>query len=186
MSVDRDFVAGTEQIILGGGCFWCVEAIMKRLRGVLSAVSGYAGGEDDSPTYQEVCSGQTGHAEVVKVTYDPSVIALHELLEVFFHTHDPTTPNRQGNDIGTQYRSVVFVADEAEREIVKEVIAKVEREGVWPDPIVTEIADTAPFYPAEGYHQDYFEQNGSQPYCMAVIDPKVRKFLKEFGEKVEG
>ena len=173
-------------IILGGGCFWCVEAIMKRLRGVREAVSGYAGGVGENPNYKDVCSGETGHAEVVKVTYDPSVIGLHELLEVFFHTHDPTTLNRQGNDIGTQYRSVVFVADDEEREIVERVIREVEEQGVWSDPIVTEIADAAPFYPAEDYHQDYFQQNRSQPYCMAVIDPKVRKFRKEFGERVEG
>lgn len=175
-----------KEIVLGGGCFWCVEAIMKRLRGVSAAVSGYAGGANDSPTYREVCSGETGHAEVVKVSYDPSVIALHELLEVFFHTHDPTTLNRQGNDVGTQYRSVVFVADEEERRVVEEVIRKVEKEKVWPDPVVTTIEEASTFYLAEAYHQDYFEQNRSQPYCIAVIDPKVRKFMERYPEMAEG
>ena len=172
-------------ITLGGGCFWCVEAIMNRLRGVESAVSGYMGGKTENPTYRDVCSGVTGHAEVVRVSFDPEVIALDDLLEVFFHTHDPTTLNRQGNDVGTQYRSVVFVADEAERSSVERVIAKVNEQGVWDRPIVTTIEEIAHFYPAEEYHQEYFDRNGGQPYCMAVIDPKVRKFLKTFGEKAK-
>ena len=173
------------EIVIAGGCFWCVEAIMNRVDGVESAISGYMGGESENPTYKEVCSGTSGHAEVVKVRFDPEVIGLEDLLEIFFHTHDPTTLNRQGNDVGTQYRSAVFVADEEERAVVRGVIRRVEEQKVWDGPIVTSIEDLDTFYPAEEYHQNYFDQNGSQPYCMAVIDPKVRKFMKNYAEKAK-
>ena len=162
---------------LGGGCFWCVEAIMLRLNGVISVVSGYAGGNVDNPTYQAVCSGTTGHAEVIQVTFDPEVIAYEDLIEVFFHTHDPTTLNRQGADVGTQYRSVILYHDEEQKEIAERKKAEVDASDLWPNPIVTEISPLDKFYPAEDYHQNYFDTNSNQPYCMAVIDPKVRKLM---------
>lgn len=174
-----------EQAVLGGGCFWCVEAIMRRLNGVVSAVSGYAGGKTENPSYRDVCSGTTGHAEVVQVAFDPEVISYEDILEVFFHTHDPTTPNRQGADVGTQYRSVIFYSDERQKEIAERKKAEVDAGDLWPDPIVTEISPLDTFYPAEDYHMNYFDTNPTQPYCMAVIDPKVRKFMKTFGEKLK-
>ncbi len=162
-----------ETITLGGGCFWCVEAVLKPLRGVARAVSGYAGGRVRNPTYREVCSGRTGHAEVVRVTYDPSVLSTRDLLRVFMTTHDPTTLNRQGADRGTQYRSVIFHETDAQRADAEAVVAELTAEGVYADPIVTEIAPLDVFYPAEDYHQDYFARNPAQPYCAAVIAPKV-------------
>ncbi|MCE2503298.1 MAG: peptide-methionine (S)-S-oxide reductase MsrA [Chlorobi bacterium] len=171
---------------LGGGCFWCVEAIMLRLNGVISAVSGYSGGKTDNPSYQDVCSGTTGYAEVVQVTFDPEVISFEDILKVFFHTHDPTTLNRQGADVGTQYRSVIFYHNEGQKQIAELKKAEVDASDLWPNPIVTEIAPFEKFYPAENYHQNYFDTNPDQPYCMAVIDPKVRKFMKNFAEKVTG
>ncbi|WP_412067528.1 peptide-methionine (S)-S-oxide reductase MsrA [Rubrivirga sp. IMCC43871] len=165
----------TQSIVLGGGCFWCVEAVMKPLRGVTEVVSGYANGHVANPTYREVCSGQTGHNEVVEVTFDPDVVSLRDLLIVFFTTHDPTTLNQQGADRGTQYRSGVYVTDDTQRETAEAVRAELTEQGVFPDPIVTEIEPLASFYPAEAYHQDYYARNPAQPYCQAVIAPKVSK-----------
>ncbi|MCB0712517.1 MAG: peptide-methionine (S)-S-oxide reductase MsrA [Ignavibacteriae bacterium] len=170
---------------LGGGCFWCVEAIMLRLKGVISAESGYAGGRTENPSYQDVCSGVTGHAEVVQVTFDPEVISYGDIVEVFFHTHDPTTMNRQGADVGTQYRSVIFYHDQEQKEIAEAKKEEVDGSDLWSDPIVTEISPLDKFYPAENYHRNYFDTNPYQPYCMAVVSPKVQKFMKTFREKVK-
>ncbi|MFN3597196.1 MAG: peptide-methionine (S)-S-oxide reductase MsrA [Rubricoccaceae bacterium] len=175
---------GLETIVLGGGCFWCVEAVLKPLRGVRRVVSGYAGGKGRNPTYREVCSGRTGHAEVVAVTFDPAEISREDLLRVFFATHDPTTLNRQGADVGTQYRSVVFYADEAQRAAAEQVIAEFTAEGVYSDPIVTELAPLPEFFPAEDYHQDYFARHPEQPYCQAVIAPKVAKLRRHFFDRL--
>ena len=165
---------------IGGGCFWCLEAIFKELRGVKKVVSGYSGGIVPNPSYQEVCTGVTGHAEVVQITFDPLIISFNELLEVFFTIHDPTTLNRQGADVGTQYRSVIFYHNPEQKEIAKEVMAKIEKAKIWDAPLVTEITDFKSFYPAEKYHQEYFLHNPDQPYCRVVIEPKVAKFRKQF------
>lgn len=170
-----------EVATLGGGCFWCLEAVYDEVQGVEKVVSGYAGGEVENPTYRAVCTGKTGHAEVVQVTYDPDEISFREILEIFFVIHDPTTLNRQGADVGTQYRSAIFYHDEEQREIAEEVIAEVSE--AWDDPIVTELAPIPPFYRAEDYHQDYYENNPAQPYCQVVIRPKLAKFRKTFSEK---
>ncbi len=162
----------------GGGCFWCVEAIFSDLRGVLRVVPGYSGGHVENPTYKQVCTGETGHAEVTQITYDSEIISYKELLEVFFSTHDPTTLNRQGADIGTQYRSVIFYATPEEHQIAEEV--KTSMASLWENPIVTEIAELETFYLAEDYHHDYFAQNPGQGYCQMVIAPKVAKFRKAF------
>ena len=168
----------------GGGCFWCLDAAFRQLRGVERVVSGYAGGKRSDPTYEQVCTGATGHAEVVQISFDPSIITYRDLLGVLFTIHDPTTLNRQGNDIGTQYRSVVFFhSPEQERE-ARDVIAELEREQVWSDPIVTELVPFSVFYPAEDYHQDYFNKNPNQPYCSAVVAPKVSKFRKMFFDRL--
>ena len=172
----------TQTIVLGGGCFWCVEAVLKPLRGVERVVSGYANGRVKNPTYREVCSGRTGHAEVVEVTYDPGVISLHDLLTVFFTTHDPTTLHRQGADVGTQYRSGVYYATDDQRETAEAV--KAELADAFDDPIVTEIETLDTFYPAEDYHQDYFARNPAQPYCAAVIAPKVAKLRSRYLDKL--
>jgi peptide-methionine (S)-S-oxide reductase len=164
----------------GGGCFWCTEAMFAELKGVQSAVSGYSGGNVKNPTYKEVCSGTTGHAEVIQVIYDPSIITFAQLMQVFFLTHDPTTLNRQGNDIGTQYRSVIFYRNENEKKIAQETIAEVATSGVYSDRIVTTLEPFEVFYKAEDYHQDYFSQNQNQPYCSLVINPKLMKFRKTF------
>jgi peptide-methionine (S)-S-oxide reductase len=170
--------------VFGGGCFWCIEAVFNRLMGVKSAVSGYMGGHVDKPTYRQVCNGDTGHVEVVQVTFDPSEISYRDLLEVFFTMHDPTTVNRQGNDEGEQYRSVIFyTSDEQERE-AEEAIAALNAAKAFPEPIVTSIEPAATFYPAEDYHQLYYDNNATQPYCQFVIAPKLRKFEKKFGEKM--
>ena len=174
----------TETAILGGGCFWCLDAVFRGLNGVISVESGYAGGAKPNPSYEEVCSGRTGHAEVVRVTFDPAVLTFRDLLTVFFTIHDPTTLNRQGNDEGTQYRSVVFCTTPAQRATVEDVIKTLTAQKLFTGKIVTEVADAAPFYPAEGYHQDYFERNGNQPYCMFVVAPKVAKFRKSFAERL--
>jgi peptide-methionine (S)-S-oxide reductase len=173
-----------DTITLGGGCFWCVEAVLKPLRGVASVVSGYAGGTVKNPTYREVCYGKTGHAEVVRVTYDPARLSTHDLLTVFLTTHDPTTLDRQGADRGTQYRSVVFYETDAQREAAEAVVQELTEGGVYPDPIVTEIAPLDVFYPAEDYHQDYFALNAQQPYCQAVIAPKVAKLRRHYLDKL--
>ena len=161
---------------LGGGCFWCLDPIFAQLRGVESSVSGYAGGSAPDPSYEQVCSGRTGHAEVVQVTFDPSVISYRQVLEVFFAIHDPTTLNRQGADAGTQYRSVIFHHSPEQERTAREVIEELGRQGIWEDPIVTEVSPAPDFYRAEEYHQDYFRKNPRQPYCQFVVAPKVAKF----------
>jgi peptide-methionine (S)-S-oxide reductase len=172
-----------EQLVFGGGCFWCVESCFNMLKGVESAVSGYSGGHKANPTYEEVCTGETGHAEVVQINYDPKVISYEQLMEVFFFLHDPTQLNRQGNDIGTQYRSVVFYKDEAEKGKAQAAIQLSESSGKWSGKYVTELAKLEKFWPAESYHQGYYNQNPNQPYCSAVVGPKIQKFKKYFGEK---
>jgi peptide-methionine (S)-S-oxide reductase len=174
-----------EQIaIFGGGCFWCIEAVFNRMRGVKEALSGYMGGHVDKPTYRQVCNGDTGHVEVVQVKFDPSEIMFRDLLEVFFAVHDPTTLNRQGNDVGDQYRSVIFyTSDEQERE-AEETIAALNEGKAFPEPIVTAVEPAGEFFVGEGYHQEYFDNNRLQPYCQFVIAPKLKKFEKEFGEKM--
>ncbi len=171
-----------ETITLGAGCFWCVEAIFGSIEGVESAVSGYSGGNIKNPAYKEVCSGRTGHAEVVQVVYDSEVVSLSKILEVFFQVHDPTTLNRQGNDIGTQYRSAIFYHNEEQKATATAILNKLDISGAFDKPIVTEITEFEAFYPAEDYHQDYFELNGEQPYCSAVVRPKVEKFRKAFAD----
>lgn len=170
----------------GAGCFWCVEAIFQQLEGVYKVESGYTGGAVDNPTYKQVCSGNTGHAEVCQVYYNPQVISFDELLEVFWQTHDPTTLNRQGADYGTQYRSAVFYNSEYQKERAEYFKKKLNEEGVYKDPIVTEIVPSSTFYIAEGYHQNYFNSNGGEPYCSLVIQPKVDKFKKAFADKIKG
>ena len=165
---------------LGGGCFWCLEAVFAEVRGVQKVVSGYAGGRMPDPTYQAVCSGMTGHAEVVQITFDPLVVSFRDLLQIFFTMHDPTTVNRQGADVGTQYRSVIFCHDERQQQEAQETIAELEREQVFSGPIVTHLEPLEKFYPAESYHQDYFATNPQQPYCQAVVAPKVAKLRKHF------
>lgn len=174
----------TQTATLGGGCFWCVEAVFGMTEGVRQVKSGYMGGHAPHPTYEQVCTGTTGHAEVVQVEFDPGVIAFTELLEIFFGTHDPTTLNRQGNDVGTQYRSVIFYHTPDQAAETREFIQDLEAEGVFDDPVVTEIAEAGPFYPAEAYHDDYFSRNGQQPYCAAVIAPKVAKYRKRFAHRL--
>ncbi|MEO9967977.1 MAG: peptide-methionine (S)-S-oxide reductase MsrA [Reichenbachiella sp.] len=169
----------------GNGCFWCTEAIFQELKGVSKAVSGYMGGEVENPTYKEICTGTTGHAEVLQISYNPSKITFEELLEVFWKTHDPTTLNRQGNDVGTQYRSAVFYHSDEQKEIATDYKKKLDESGPWSDPIVTEITEAVTFYPAENYHQEYFNLNGSQPYCNFVIRPKVEKFRTVFADKLK-
>ena len=173
-----------EVATFGGGCFWCLDAAFRQLRGVERVVSGYSGGRRPNPTYQQVCAGVTGHAEVVQITYDASEISYRDLLGVFFTIHDPTTLNRQGADEGTQYRSVVYYHDDAQKTAVEEAIAELTREKVWPRPIVTEIAPLGDFYPAEDYHQDYFSKNPNQPYCSAVVAEKVSKVRKHYFDRL--
>lgn len=176
----------TETMTVGGGCFWCVEAIFQRVDGVLKVESGYAGGATPNPTYEQVCSGNTGHAEVVQVTFDPKKVSYKELLEIFFRTHDPTTPNRQGNDVGTQYRSIILYHNEEQRRVAEEVIRETNAAKIWSNPIVTEVAPLTTFYRAEAYHQNYYNQNRTRnPYCIFVIDPKVEKLQKEYKSKLK-
>jgi len=170
---------------LGGGCFWCLEAIYLDLRGVGAVRPGYAGGSAASPSYEEVCRGTTGHAEVVQLDFDPSVISFGEILEVFFSIHDPTTLNRQGGDVGTQYRSVIFYHSPEQETVARQVMENLEQEGVWDDPLVTELVPFSAFYPAEAYHEDYFRRNPYQRYCQAVINPKVAKFRARFAGKLK-
>ena len=162
-----------ETIVLGGGCFWCVEALYRRLDGVVDLESGYAGGEMENPTYQQVCTGETGHAEVVRVTFDPDIISTREIVDFFWQAHDPTTVNRQGADIGPQYRSIILYADDRQRQVAEE--SRSAAQSVFSDPIVTEIVPAGPFYAAEAYHQDFYEQNPRQGYCRMVIQPKLKK-----------
>ena len=173
----------TETATLGGGCFWCVEAIYQDLKGVLKVESGYSGGKVPNPSYREVCNGTTGHAEVIQITFDPTVIGYRDILEVFFTVHDPTTLNRQGHDVGTQYRSVIFYHSPAQQVIAEEV--KKSAQEIWDDPIVTEIAPFGQFYKAEDYHQNYYKANQNQPYCSIVITPKVKKFREKFRDKLK-
>ena len=170
---------------LGTGCFWCTEAVFIQLEGVENVKSGYSGGKGENPTYKEVCTGNTGHAECLNIEYDASKISFEDLLEVFWKTHDPTTLNRQGNDIGTQYRSVVFYHNEAEKSIVENQIAELNKSGAWSNPIVTTLEPFITFYPAEDYHDDYFNNNGGNPYCQMVVRPKVEKFEKVFKDKLK-
>ncbi len=172
----------TEIATLGGGCFWCLEAVYQQLKGVQAVESGYAGGRVDNPTYEQVCEGTTGHAEVVRVTFDPDVVNYREVLEIFFTIHDPTTLNRQGNDVGTQYRSVIYFHSPQQQETAKQVIAAMA--GVWDAPIVTELSPAGTYYKAEDYHQNYFQQNPLQGFCAFVIAPKVAKFRATFADKI--
>jgi peptide-methionine (S)-S-oxide reductase len=174
-----------EVATLGGGCFWCLEAVFDQLRGVDKVQSGYAGGHVAAPTYRQVCDGNTGHAEVVQVTFDPSVLSFRELLEVFFAIHDPTTLNRQGPDVGTQYRSAIFYHSPRQKEVAEKCIAELNAAKIWDAPIVTEVTPLQVFYPAEDYHQKYLQHNPGQPYCQAVVSPKVAKFRKQFVAKLK-
>ena len=174
-----------ETAILGGGCFWCVEAAIKQLQGVESVRSGYMGGHVANPTYQAVCSGKTGHVEVAEVVFDPGVISYSDLLHVFFTLHDPTTLNRQGNDVGEQYRSVIFYLNDAQKNDADEVIAELTRDEVFRDPIVTAVEPASTFYVAEDYHQDYFANNSTQPYCMFVVAPKVQKIREKYVQRLK-
>jgi peptide-methionine (S)-S-oxide reductase len=170
---------------LAGGCFWCIEAVFNDLEGFESAISGYAGGKDPNPSYQLVCTGTTGHAEAVQVAFDPNIISYKELLEIFFTIHDPTTRNRQGPDIGPQYRSVVFYHDDEQRATAEQVMQEIEAAGIWDAPLVTELTPLDTFYPAEDYHQEYFKRNPNQPYCSMVVAPKVAKFRKKYADRLK-
>lgn len=169
-----------EKAVLGGGCFWCLDAVFREVKGVTEVVSGYAGGARPNPTYEQICSGATGHAEVVQLSFDNSVISFRDLLDIFFAIHDPTTLDRQGNDRGTQYRSVIFCQDEAQEAVVQEAIKALTTAQVFSAPVVTELGNAVPFYPAEDYHQNFFVRNPGQGYCQMVVAPKVAKFRKEF------
>jgi len=177
--------AGSKTVVFAGGCFWCTEAIFNELKGVKKVVSGYSGGKVASPTYEQVCTGRTGHAECTQITYDPTQVTFAELLEVFWMTHDPTTLNRQGADHGTQYRSAIFYTDEDQKQEAIAYKAKLEKEKIWNDPIVTEITKFEKFYPAENYHQEYYQNNPNQGYCRIVITPKIEKFKKIFADKLK-
>lgn len=177
--------AATDTATFGAGCFWCIEAVFQQLDGVISVTSGYTGGTVPNPTYEAVCSGRTGHAEVAQVTYDPATIPYEKLLEVFWTAHDPTTLNRQGSDVGTQYRSAIFTHSPQQRKLAEQYRAKLETSGAFDAPIVTEIVPLEAFYKAEGYHQNYFDENPAQPYCMFVIAPKVEKIRKVFRERLK-
>ncbi len=173
-------MAQTETAYLGGGCFWCIEAVFKDVKGVIETYPGYAGGHKENPTYKEVCTGETGHAEVVKISYDPNRISYETLLKIFFAVHDPTTLNRQGNDVGTQYRSLILYTTPTQKQIAEKVLKEAQK--VYDKPIVTEIVSLEKFYPAEEYHKDYYQKNPNQGYCRFVISPKVNKFRKQFRE----
>ena len=173
-----------ETATLGGGCVWCLEAVYLDLRGVKSVASGYAGGQVENPAYEQVCGGRTGHAEVVQIRFDPAEISYADLLRIFFTIHDPTTPNRQGHDVGTQYRSVIFTESEEQARIAAEVAAEIEGSAIWSAPLVTEIEPLTKFYPAEAYHQNYFARNPEAGYCRAVVAPKVAKFRKSFAARI--
>lgn len=174
-----------ESVTLAGGCFWCLEAVFNELRGVESVISGYAGGDSPDPTYQQVCAGITGHAEVVHVTFDKKVVSLRDILEIFFSIHDPTTLNRQGADVGSQYRSAIFYTSPEQKSIAEEVIAELNAAKIWDAPIVTEVEPLKEFYKAEKYHQGYFENNPAQPYCQMVVAPKVAKFRQKHLDKLK-
>ena len=178
-------MSNTEIAVFGAGCFWCTEAVFDSLRGVVSVVPGYTGGTVEHPSYEEVCSGNTGHAEVARIKFNPEIITYSELLDVFWHAHDPTTLNRQGNDIGTQYRSAVFYTDNDQKLQAENSRKQAEASDLWDNPIVTEITELGVFYEAENYHHDYFSQNPNQPYCAAVIAPKVRKIREKYKDKLK-
>ena len=186
LQVRRPSYAGdmskTEIAVFGGGCFWCTEAVFERLRGVVSVMPGYSGGKIANPTYEQVCTGETGHAEVSRVEYDPALISFHDLLVVFFSTHDPTSLNRQGADVGTEYRSVIFYTTDEQHRIAREMIAELNTSDLGGRKIVTELAALEPFYPAENYHRQYYRSNSFAPYCQVVIEPKLRKLHKQFSE----
>lgn len=184
MSNDQS-IPGLEQATLAGGCFWCIEAVFDQLKGVQSVESGYMGGHTPNPTYEDICGGDTGHAEVVRITFDPKIVSFRELLEVFFVIHDPTTLNMQGNDVGTQYRSAIFYHSPEQQAVAREVIASLDKSKLWSDPIVTEVTAASTFHMGEAYHQEYFERNPGQPYCAYVVAPKVAKFRKHFVEKLK-
>ena len=182
---NEESTLGLEQTTLAGGCFWCIEAVFDQLKGVQSVESGYMGGRTPNPTYEDICGGDTGHAEVVRITYDPKAVSFRELLEVFFVIHDPTTLNMQGNDAGTQYRSAIFYHSPEQQAIAKEVIANLGKAKLWSDAIVTEVTAASSFHMGETYHQEYFARNPGQPYCAHVVAPKVAKFRKNFTEKLK-
>ena len=185
-TIDNGQQAATREIAtLGGGCFWCLEAVFDDLQGVTDVVSGYAGGHVLNPDYKSVCSGRTGHAEVVQVIFDPGVVSFEEVLGVFFGIHDPTTLNRQGADVGTQYRSAIYYHSDAQKATAEAMIAQLNAEHIWSGPIVTEVTPAPVFYPAEDYHQEYFKRNPYQGYCQAVISPKVAKFRKQYSQKLK-
>lgn len=185
-NISMDTNANVDTVTLGGGCFWCTEAIFQQLKGVLSVASGYSGGQVKNPGYREVCTGTTGHAEVIQITYDPKKVSLAEILEVFFKTHDPTTLNKQGGDEGTQYRSAIFYRNEEQKKVAEEIKIGLDKSGAFNDPIVTEITPFEVFYKAEDYHQDYYNQNKDKnSYCSYVIVPKVEKFKKYFADKLK-
>jgi peptide-methionine (S)-S-oxide reductase len=173
----------SKKATFGGGCFWCTEAVFQNVKGVIKSVSGYMGGAVKNPTYEQVCGGNTGHAEVIEVEYDPAVTSFNDLLLIFFKTHNPTTLNRQGNDVGTQYRSVIFFEDDEQKAEAEAMIKQLDDEGIFDGKIVTQVVPAEIFYKAEGYHQNYFNNNSNQPYCAFVIQPKLNKFIKEFKEK---
>ena len=174
-----------ELATFGSGCFWCTEAVFQRLKGVEKVVSGYAGGHVQNPTYKQICGGGTGHAEVIQIQYDPAQVSYEKLLEIFWKTHDPTTLNRQGNDVGTQYRSVIFYHNEEQKRLAEAYKKKLDEAKVWDDPIVTEITPITNFFAAEDYHQNYYNENGAQPYCAFVIRPKIEKLKKVFAEQLK-
>lgn len=178
-------MAGLELATLGNGCFWCTEAVFQQLEGVVSVEPGFAGGNTKNPSYKEVCTGLTGHAEVIRLSFDPKVISYTELLQVFFSTHDPTTLNRQGADVGTQYRSAVFYHNEAQKEVAEKMIKELNEAGVYDNKIVTEVTEVNNYYPAEDYHKNYYNNNKEQPYCRAVINPKLEKFVKTYKDKLK-
>lgn len=184
--VDKEIMSNSiDTAIFASGCFWCTEAIFQELNGVEKVESGYIGGKNPNPTYEEVCTGSTGHAEATRIYYNPEIINFKELLEVFWKTHDPTTLNRQGNDVGTQYRSGIFYLSEEQKDLAEEYKQKLEDAGIYENPIVTEITPASEFFVAENYHQNYYNQNGNQPYCSFVITPKVEKFKKVFEDKLK-
>jgi peptide-methionine (S)-S-oxide reductase len=178
-------MANQETAVLGGGCFWCLEAVFDRLQGVKSVESGYMGGHIENPTYRQVCGGDTGHVEVVRITFDPQEISYSDLLDVFFEIHDPTTLNRQGNDLGTQYRSVIFYESEEQRRQAEKAIAALNAAHTWPDPVVTALEPAGKFFVAEDYHQEYFANNSYQPYCQFVISPKVKKLQQKYAARLK-
>ena len=180
-----EFSGKTDTAILAGGCFWCVEAVFLELKGVKTVKAGYMGGQTENPTYKQICTGRTGHAEVIQIEFDPDVVSFDVLLQVFWKTHDPTTLNRQGNDVGTQYRSAVFYHNDSQKEKATSYKKKLNEVSAYPDPIVTEITAASKFYVAEDYHQNYFKNNPNQPYCRALIPPKIEKLKRVFGDKLK-